>query len=56
MEEGGWVVTAGFTAVIALIAAISASTARETRDVPTDRLGLKPSDKVREAKVPVTTG
>jgi MFS family permease len=41
VQEGGWVVTAGFTAVIAVIAAISASTARETRDVPTDLLGLK---------------
>jgi hypothetical protein len=41
VQEGGWVVTAGFTAVIAIIAAVAASTARETRDVPTDLLGLK---------------
>ena len=41
VQKGGWVVTAGFTAVIALIAAVSASTARETRDVPTAELGLK---------------
>ncbi|HEY0773224.1 MAG TPA: MFS transporter [Nocardioidaceae bacterium] len=41
VQEGGWVVTAGFTAVIAIIAAVAASTARETRDVPTDLLGQK---------------
>jgi MFS family permease len=41
VREGGWTVTAAFTAVIAVIAAISASTARETRSVPTAELGLK---------------
>lgn len=40
VQEGGWVVTAAFTAVIALIAAVAASTARETKDVPTAALGL----------------
>ena len=39
VQEGGWVVTAGFTGVIAVIAAVSAATARETKDVPTDQLG-----------------
>ena len=51
-----FVAQASSGAVIALIAAIAAATAKETRDVPTDRLGLKPSDKARETKVPVTTG
>ncbi|GLY15276.1 MFS transporter [Kineosporia sp. NBRC 101677] len=39
VEEGGWKVTAGFTAVIAITAAISAATARETKDIPTAQLG-----------------
>lgn len=43
VEEGGWTVTAGFTAVIAIIASIAALTARETKDVPTAELGTKPS-------------
>jgi MFS family permease len=42
VQEGGWTVTAGFTAIIAVIAAIAAATARETRDVPTAELGLRP--------------
>lgn len=37
---GGWVVISIFTAVIAIIASVSALTARETKDVPTDQLGL----------------
>lgn len=41
VQEGGWVVTAAFTATIAIIAAVAASTARETFDVPTEELGLK---------------
>ena len=41
MAEGGWVVTSIFTAVIALIAAVSALTAKETRDVPTSALGVR---------------
>ncbi|MFB9375365.1 MFS transporter [Kineococcus gynurae] len=41
VREGGWVVISLFTAVIAVIASVSALTARETRDVPTAELGLK---------------
>jgi MFS family permease len=52
VQEGGWVVTAGFTAVIALVAAVSAATAKETRDVPTDQLGLKRSAGSPDARVP----
>ena len=40
VREGGWVVISAFTAVICLVAAVSALTARETKDVPTARLGL----------------
>ena len=40
VSEGGWVVISIFTAVISLIAAVSALTARETRSVPTAELGL----------------
>ncbi len=46
---GGWVVISVFTAVIAVIASVSALTARETKDVPTDRLGL-----AAERRVPVS--
>ena len=53
VQEGGWVVTAGFTAVIALIAAVSAATARETRDVPTSELGLK-RGAAAEVRVPTS--
>ena len=56
VQEGGWVVTAGFTAVIAVIAAVSAATARETRSVPTAELGVTRPDAFREVKVPVTAG
>ena len=38
-----------FTAVIAVIASVSALTARETKDVPTDQLGL-----AAERRVPAT--
>jgi MFS family permease len=41
VAEGGWVVISIFTAVISLIAAGSALTARETKSVPTAELGLK---------------
>ncbi len=51
VQEGGWVVTAGFTAVIAVIAAISAATAKETKDVPTAQLGLKYPATPAELKV-----
>ena len=40
VEDGGWKVIAGFTAVICLIATLSALTAKETKDVPTAKLGL----------------
>ncbi|MDF1488554.1 MFS transporter [Tessaracoccus caeni] len=43
VREGGWVVISAFTAVICVIAAASALTARETKDVPTDQLGLTPA-------------
>ena len=41
VQEGGWVVISGFTGVICLIAAISALTAKETKSVPTDTLGIR---------------
>jgi hypothetical protein len=41
VREGGWVVISIFTAVVCVIAAISASTAKETKDVPTALLGAK---------------
>lgn len=41
IEKGGWTVTAGFAAVIAIVASISAMTARETAHTPTAELGLK---------------
>ena len=41
VREGGWVVISIFTAVVCVIAAISASTAKETKDVPTELLGAK---------------
>ncbi|MET0829363.1 MAG: MFS transporter, partial [Microbacterium sp.] len=40
VQEGGWVVISVFTAVIALIATISALTAHETKGVPTEQLGV----------------
>jgi MFS family permease len=41
IQEGGWVATSVFTAVICAIAAISALTARETYRVPTEELGKR---------------
>ncbi|MFG6491884.1 MFS transporter [Microbacterium sp. P03] len=40
VQEGGWVVISVFTGIIAVIASVSALTARETKNVPTDELGL----------------
>ncbi|NYI76904.1 MFS transporter [Nocardioides panzhihuensis] len=42
VKEGGWVVTAGYTAVVCLVAIVAASTARETKDVRTADLGARP--------------
>jgi hypothetical protein len=47
VREGGWVVISVFTAVVVLIAAASALTARETKDVPTPRLGQGVPDSTR---------
>jgi MFS family permease len=44
VREGGWVVISAFTAVICVIAAVAAATARETKDVPTELLGHKVPD------------
>ena len=41
VQEGGWVVTAGYTAVVCLVASVAALTARETKDVRTADLGLR---------------
>ncbi|MCX5045052.1 MHS family MFS transporter [Aldersonia sp. NBC_00410] len=41
VREGGWTVISIFTAVICLIAAAAALTARETKDVPTAQLGTR---------------
>jgi len=41
VREGGWVVISAFTAVVCVIAAASAATARETKNVPTALLGRK---------------
>lgn len=41
VREGGWVVISLFTAVVCVISAIAAATARETKDVPTALLGHK---------------
>jgi MFS family permease len=41
VREGGWVVISAFTAVVCVIAALSAATARETKAVPTHLLGGK---------------
>jgi MFS family permease len=48
VREGGWVVISAFTAVVCVIAAASATTARETKNVPTPLLGraLPDSQKV----------
>lgn len=42
IREGGWVVIGAFTAVVCVIAAASALTARETKSVPTPLLGVNP--------------
>ena len=47
VKAGGWVVTAIFTAVIAIIASVSALTARETKNVPTAELGERKTTPVR---------
>jgi MFS family permease len=44
VRVGGWVVISAFTAVVCVIAAASAATARETRNVPTALLGRKMPD------------
>jgi hypothetical protein len=41
VREGGWVIISVFTGVICLIVTLAALTARETKDVPTDTLGIK---------------
>ncbi|WP_458319872.1 MFS transporter [Mycolicibacterium brisbanense] len=43
VRDGGWVVISIFTAVVCLIAAGAAMTARETRGVPTELLGHRPT-------------
>lgn len=49
--EGGWVVTAGYTAVVCLVATVAALTARETKDVRTADLGLRPAPTPQSATV-----
>jgi MFS family permease len=44
VREGGWVVISAFTAVVCLIAAASATTARETKNIPTPLLGRELPD------------
>jgi MFS family permease len=46
LQPGGWVATSIFTAAIAVVAAVSALTARETAKVPTAQLGLREPAKV----------
>src|SRR4051794_41113387 len=46
LQPGGWVATSIFTAAIAVVAAASALTARETFKVPTAQLGLREPAKV----------
>ncbi|QZY51058.1 MFS transporter [Leucobacter tenebrionis] len=41
VQEGGWVVISLFTGAICLIVTVAALTARETKDVPTDTLGIR---------------
>ena len=48
VREGGWVVISIFTAVVCVIAAASALTARETKDVPTVLLGKKTPDSAKD--------
>lgn len=42
----GWVGVGIFTAILCAISAVAVATARETHKVPTDQLGLPPSDRV----------
>ena len=51
VRQGGWVVISAFTAVICLIATVSALTARETKNVPTEELGLRSEHIVRTVPV-----
>ena len=44
VREGGWVVISIFTAVVCVVSALAAMTARETKDVPTALLGRGVSD------------
>ncbi len=48
VREGGWVVISVFTAVVVMISAGSALTARETKDVPTPLLGQKSSGSAKD--------
>ena len=48
IREGGWVVIGIFTAVVCVIAAAAALTARETKDVPTALLGQKGQQSARD--------
>lgn len=40
-QEGGWVPISIFTGIICIVVTLSALTAKETKDVPTETLGLK---------------
>ena len=51
VKPGGWVVSAIFTGIIATIAIGSALTARETKNVPTAELGLRPSEVARRSEL-----
>jgi MFS family permease len=44
VREGGWVVISIFTAIVCIVSAACAATARETKDVPTVLLGRKVPD------------
>lgn len=48
IREGGWVVIGIFTAVVCVIAAGSALTARETKGIPTVLLGRESTDQTRD--------
>ncbi|MBS1694333.1 MAG: MHS family MFS transporter [Actinobacteria bacterium] len=48
VREGGWVVISAFTAIVCVISAAAAATARETKDVPTALLGHKVPDSPKE--------
>ena len=51
VEPGGWVVSAIFTGIIATIAIGAALTARETKNVPTAELGLRPAEVARRSEL-----